>query len=216
MLVKEVKDSFTWRRFCQLSLKDYVPDDTTLIKVTRKYGEDALDELNDTLVLKLKEEKVIRGRKLRMDTMVTEADIHYPTDTGLLADGIRVITHAVNKLKKVGAAIGSGFVNYTPKVRRTCLGLSKLLKERISMDNPRLVKAKEELIEIAGKVIASGRRVKAQIDALQEKRSWVRGLAEQLGEWLEGTEKIVEQPEAAVKERLNILRRVVSIFDTGA
>lgn len=52
-LVKEVKDSFTWRRFCHLSLKDRVPDNTTLIKLTHKYGEDTLDELNDTQVLKL-------------------------------------------------------------------------------------------------------------------------------------------------------------------
>ena len=38
-LVKEVRDSFTWRRFCHLSLKDRVPDDTTLIKLSHKYGE---------------------------------------------------------------------------------------------------------------------------------------------------------------------------------
>jgi IS5 family transposase len=103
-LVKEVKDSFTWRRFCHLSLKERIPDDNTLIKLTRKYGEDTLDELNDALILKLKEEKVIRGRKFRMDTMVTEANIHYPTDTGLLADGIRVITGTVAKLRKVGSS----------------------------------------------------------------------------------------------------------------
>jgi IS5 family transposase len=57
----------------------------------------------DALVLKLKEEKVIRGSKLRVDTMVTEANIHYPTDTGLLADGVRVISRTVSKLKKAGA-----------------------------------------------------------------------------------------------------------------
>ena len=50
-LVKEVKDSFTWRHFCHLSLEDHVPDDTTLIKPTKKYGEDTLDALNDSLVL---------------------------------------------------------------------------------------------------------------------------------------------------------------------
>jgi IS5 family transposase len=122
-LVKEVKDSFTWRRFCHLSLKDRVPDDTTLIKLTQKYGEDTLDGLNDAVVLKLKEGRVIRGRKLRMDTTVTEANIHYPTDTGLLADGVRVITRTVARLKKVGAGIGNGFVNRTRKVKRRCLGL---------------------------------------------------------------------------------------------
>ena len=148
-LVKEVKDSFTWRCFCHLSLEDRVPDDTTLIKLTHKYGEDTLRALNDALVLKLKEEKVIRGRKLRMDTMVAESDIHYPTDTGLLADGVRVITRTVVKLKKLGAGVGGGFVNHARKVRKTCLGLSRVLKERISKDNARLVKAKEELIRVA-------------------------------------------------------------------
>ena len=49
--------------------------------------------------MKLKEKKVIRGRKLRIDTTVIEADIHYPTDTGLLADGAKVITRTVVKIK---------------------------------------------------------------------------------------------------------------------
>ena len=39
-LVKEVEDSFSWRRFCRLSLEDRVPDATTLIKLTHKYGEE--------------------------------------------------------------------------------------------------------------------------------------------------------------------------------
>ena len=155
-LVKEVKDSFTWRCFCHLSLKDRVPDDTTLIKLTHKYGEDTLHDLNDALVLKLKEEKFIRGRKLRMDTTVTEANIHYPTDTGLLADGVRVITRTVVKLKRLGAEVGDKFVNHTRKVKKTCLGLAKVMKKRISKDNPGLVKAREELIKVAEEVIARG------------------------------------------------------------
>ena len=135
-LVKEVKDSFAWRHFCHFSLEDRVPDSTTMIKLTHKYGEDTVRDLNDTLVLKLKEEKVIRGRKLRIDTTVVEADIHYPTDTGLLADGVRVITRTVLKLKKMGAEVGSGFVNHTRKVKKTRMALSKVLKGRISRNNP--------------------------------------------------------------------------------
>jgi IS5 family transposase len=99
--VKEVSDSLAWRRFCHLDLGDRVPDSTTLIKMTHKYGENTVRSLNDALVLKLKEGKVIRGKKLRIDTTVVESDIHHPTDTGLLNDGIRVITRVVSKLKKV-------------------------------------------------------------------------------------------------------------------
>jgi len=216
-LVKEVRDSFMWRRFCHLSLKDSVPDDTTLIKLAKKYGEDTLDELNDAVVLKLREEKIIRGRKLRMDTMVTEANIHYPTDTGLLADGIRVITRTVVKLRKAGVGIRSRFVNHTRKVKRTCLGISRLLRERINKDNANLVKAKRQLIEIAKKVIASGRRVKAEIDTLREKPvPIISRLGEELSQWLELTEKIIEQTETVLKGRHRLPRRVVSIFDPDA
>ncbi len=215
-LVKEVSDSFMWRRFCHISLEDRVPDDKTLVKLTKKYGKDTLEELNDALVLKLKEEKVIRGRKFRTDTMVTEANIHYPTDTGLLADGIKVITRTVAKLRKVKAGIGSGFVNHTRKVKKVCLGLSKLLKARISKSNARLVEAEEQLSKIAKKVITSGWRVAAQIDTLKEKPSWVNRLGQQLGGWLGVTEKIVEQTEQVLKGRLSLPHRVVSIFDTGA
>jgi len=215
-LVKEVKDSFTWRCFCHLSLKDRVPDDTTLIKLTHKYGEDTLRDLNDALVLKLKEEKFIRGRKLRMDTTVTEANIHYPTDTSLLADGVRVITRTVVKLKRLGAEVGGRFVNHTRKVKKTCLGLSKVLKKRISKDNPGLVKAREELIKVAEEVIARGQEVKAQIDAVEEKSSQVTRLREQLGGWLEATGKIVGQTKAVLGGQVHLEKRLVSLFDAYA
>ncbi|RLC61203.1 MAG: ISNCY family transposase [Chloroflexi bacterium] len=216
-LVKEVNDSFTWRFFCHIPLNNRAPDDTTLIKLTKKYGENTLDKLNYALTLKLKEEKVIKGKKLRMDTMVTEANIHYPSDTGLLADGIRVITRTVVKLRKVGAKIGNGFVNHTRKVKKTCLSVSKLLKKRISKDDAGLVKAKRQIIEIAKMVIASGREVETQVEELGEEQSpIISRLAEQLNGWIEGTERIVEQTEAVLNRHLSLPQRVVSIFDTGA
>jgi IS5 family transposase len=215
-LVKEVSDSFMWRRFCHLSIEDRVPDDKTLIKLTRKYGDDTLDKLNDALVLKLKEEKIIRGRKFRVDTMVTEANIHYPTDTGLLADGVRVITRTVSRLRKAGADIGRGFINHTRKVKRICLVVSKLFRGGGSRSRAGLVKAQKELIKIARRVIAGGRSVKGQVEVLKGKPSWVGRLGDQLEGWLEVSEKIAEQAEQVVRGRLRIPRRVVSIFDTGA
>jgi IS5 family transposase len=215
-LVKEVKDSFTWRCFCRLSLEDRVPDDTTLIKLSHKYGDDTLRDLNDALVLKLKEEKVIRGRKLRIDTTVAEANVHYPTDTSLLADGVRVITRTVAKLKKLGGKVGGGFVNHSRKVKKACLALSKVLKNRVSRNNPKLVKAKEELIEIAEEVITEAEEVKAQLDALEMKPSRVKRLGKQLVGWLEAAERIVQQTKVVLGGYLHIANRMVSIFDPHA
>ena len=125
--------------------------------------------------------------------MVTEANIHYPTDTGLLADGVKVITRTVSKLRRAGADIGKGFVNHTRKVKRICIGGSKLFRGGGSRSRAGLAKAQKQLIRIAKRVIAGGRSVKRQVEVLKEKPSWVGRLGEQLEGWLEVSEKIVEQ-----------------------
>lgn len=216
VLVKEVKDSFAWRRFCHLSLDDRVPDSTTLIKLTHKYGEDTVRALNDALVLKLKEGKVVRGRKLRIDTTVVESDIHHPTDTGLLTDGIRVITRVVSKLKKVVPCIGSRFVKHTRKAKKVYLGLMKVMKGRTGKDDSALKKARDKLVKIAGEVIADGRAVQAELELLQEKSPLVNRLRWQLGEWIEAAEKVVRQTQEVIKGNRHLPRRLVSLFDVDA
>lgn len=99
-LVKEVSDSISWRKFCRISLDEKVPHSTTLIKLTKKYGSETIDELNQLPLEKAKEQKLIRSRKLRVDTTVIESDIHHPNDAGLLQDGIKAITSTVKKSKK--------------------------------------------------------------------------------------------------------------------
>lgn len=215
-LVKEVTDSFSWRRFCHLSLDDPVPDDSTLIKLTHKYGEDMLRDLNNALVLKLKEGKVIRGKKLRVDTAVTEANIHYPTDTGLLADGVRVITRTVGKLKKAGIDIGTRFVNHMRTVKKTCLGLMKVMKKRVRKKHPDLVKARATLSRITEEVVAVGQEICASSGVLPEQPPLIRRLLQQLGDWVELTEQVIEQTRKVIAGYRHIPRRIVSLFDREA
>jgi Transposase domain (DUF772). len=87
MLVQEVSDSLTWRRFCRIDLDEKVPDSTTLIKALKRYGDAMTDSLNALLLRQLQEKRVLRTRKLRTDTTVMESDIHHPTDASLLQDG---------------------------------------------------------------------------------------------------------------------------------
>ena len=216
VLATEVKDSFAWRRFCHLSLDDRVPDSTTLIKLTHKYGEDTVRALNNTLVLKLKERKIVRGRKLRIDTTVVESDIHHPTDTGLLTDGVRVITRVVTRLKKLVPGIGSGFVKHTRKAKKVYLGLMKVMKGRAGNDDTTLKKARDKLVKITGEVIADGRAVQAEVELLREKSPLVDRLRGQLGEWIEAAEKVVWQTQEVIKGNRHLPRRLVSLFDVDA
>jgi len=50
------------------------------------------------LVVLGRERRIVRGRRLRVDTTVVETNIHYPTDATLLADGVRVLTRSLRRI----------------------------------------------------------------------------------------------------------------------
>ena len=86
-LCREVADSISWRRFCRIALDGSVAS-TTLMKLTTRCGAAAVDGLNEVLLAKAVEAKLVRTNKGRADTTVVEADVGYPTDSGLLAKAI--------------------------------------------------------------------------------------------------------------------------------
>jgi IS5 family transposase len=128
-LVAEVTDSVGWRRFCRISLSGRVPDASTVIKLTNGPCQGLAQDVHAALIQKLTERKILRGRKVRVDTTVVEADIHYPTDAQLLADGVRVVTRTVKQLQRLGAEIGGEFRDVGRSVKTRLLGLGKGLKQ---------------------------------------------------------------------------------------
>jgi len=92
-LCREVSDSITWRRFCRIGLDGSVPHPTTLMKLTTRCGSAAVDGLNEALLAKAAEAKLLRTTRLRADTTVVPADVAYPTDSSpgcVIAAGRRV------------------------------------------------------------------------------------------------------------------------------
>src|SRR6266516_2417112 len=103
-LCKEVSDSFTWRRFCRIALDARVSDPTTLMKLTKRLGPELVEELNGELLSLAVERKVLRSRRLRVDTTVVEADIRSPTDSGLCAHAVSRLTRLARRVKAAGLA----------------------------------------------------------------------------------------------------------------
>jgi IS5 family transposase len=91
-----VNDSLELRPFCRVYLEK-IPDDTTLIRRARLVGPETLQVLNDRAVELARDRKVTRGRELRVDTTAVEAEIHYPTDSGLIGDGVRVVSRLLRR-----------------------------------------------------------------------------------------------------------------------
>jgi len=99
VLLAEVSDSIHWRRFCHFGLADEMPNSSALSKWRHRLGAEGIREVNRSITLKLREEKVVRGRKVRIDSTVVDADIHYPTDSGLIADGVRRLARLGRKIR---------------------------------------------------------------------------------------------------------------------
>jgi IS5 family transposase len=103
-LCREVSDSITWRRFCRIPLEARVPHPTTLMKLTTRCGSAAVAGLNQALLAKATEAKVLRTTNLRADTTVVPANVSYPTDSGLLAKAIRRIAATEKRIRAAGGA----------------------------------------------------------------------------------------------------------------
>jgi transposase, IS5 family len=103
-LCREVADSISWQRFCRIPLGMRVPHPTTLMKITSRCGDAAVAGLNEALLDKAAADKLLRTDRVRADTTVVEADVGYPTDSGLLAKAVGTLSRGVARIKTLGGA----------------------------------------------------------------------------------------------------------------
>jgi transposase, IS5 family len=95
---REVRGSLVHRAFCRID-GERVPDAKTLIRLAALLGPETLKGIVERLVHLARERRVARGHRMRVDTTVVETNIHYPTDSGLLGDGVRVLTRELKRLQ---------------------------------------------------------------------------------------------------------------------
>jgi IS5 family transposase len=95
-----VADSLVLRQFCRV-YSHPVPDDTTLNRWALLIQPATLHTLLDHVSKLAQQLKVTRGRKLRVDSTVVQTNIRYPTDSRLLADGVRVISRLLKRSRTV-------------------------------------------------------------------------------------------------------------------
>jgi len=53
--------------------------------------EETAKDINDQIMKEARIRKLTKGKRMRVDSTVTESNIHYPTDASLIADGVRIM-----------------------------------------------------------------------------------------------------------------------------
>jgi IS5 family transposase len=90
-------DSVTYRSFCRLPALEPTPKRATLAENLKKLRSKTVQKINRRLVRHAVELGVEKGTKVRTDATVSETNIHKPTDSSLLYDGVRVLTRLLSR-----------------------------------------------------------------------------------------------------------------------
>jgi transposase, IS5 family len=221
-LCAEVADSLAWRKFCRLPLGSRAPHPTTLMKITSRCGQQAVDGLNEALLAKANAGKLVRLDKVRADTTVVEANVAYPTDSGLLAKGVAKLARLAGQVKAAGLAKRTTFRDRTRSVRRRAHDIGAWLRRRND-------DAKAEVRAITGEVAGIAERtvVDARHVAANARRSLGAATHRATGKTLavlaelERTAELVERIAAQTRVRLagetpEGSTRIVSLHDPDA
>ena len=97
-LAFQLSDSPTYRAFARLRSSES-PSHSTLQGLIRRIQPETLQWINERLLLKWNEAGLISLDCLRIDSTVVESHIALPSDSGLLEDGIRVLSRLMSKCK---------------------------------------------------------------------------------------------------------------------
>lgn len=216
VLTEMVEDSIQYRLFCRLSLRERAPDPSTLEKLTVRVGEKTIEQLNRMICEKLAEAEKITGTKLRIDTTAVEANIHYPTDTTLLGDCLRVIRRGVKKMQKLGARV---------KVRDRLRCVKKILQNVGRMGAAAGGRSKERLRNVLKKMVALATATITETSQMVErvkktyrtkKETIFKRTIETVEETVRVTKQIIAQTIEVIAGNTHIPDRLVSIFDQNA
>jgi len=209
---REVRGSLVYRAFCRIDC-ERAPDAKTLIRLSHLLGADVLKKVLARLVDLALERKVVRGWKLRVDTTVVETNVHYPTDSTLLSDGVRVLTRTLKKLKE---EVGEGVA----KVRDRSRAMARRVFE-LAQRSRKLVKdeAKARLQQLYGEVLGITRAVvrdaQAAVGTVEGRVSGMgTALVQEIRETVDIVKRVIKQTRARVfKGDTHYPGKMLSIFE---
>src|ERR1700745_4481118 len=157
-LRERIADGCTLRQFTDFYCLP-VPRHDAFHRGFNRLTPETLKAINDLVVQAAVELGLEDGQKLRVDTTVTQTDIHHPTDNTLLWDVVRVVTRLVGRLKKAVQKRIPGFHNRKRVARRR---MQEIQRMKPTERHERQTKKYRELIGVTEEVVTSARNVVEQ------------------------------------------------------
>jgi IS5 family transposase len=214
VLEREVRANVVYRSFCRIGMEK-VPDEKTLVRLGQAIGPETVRELHDRIVTLAQQRRVIQGRKMRVDTTVVESNIHYPTDSGLLNDGARVLTRTMKKIEGKAGGLKRKVRDRMRSVTKRVIAIGHALRHQGTEGEQKRKKEYGQLLRLTRQILNHSRRVFQEVEALPpRRRKEVSGLSERLQAMSDQVRRVVRQTKARVFAGLTQFPdKLVSLFE---
>jgi transposase, IS5 family len=215
-LSREVRSNLVYREFTRIG-GEKVPDDRTMGNLARQLGPAAVEKLHRRVVEIARENKIATGRKMRVDTTVVETDIHYPTDSALLGDGVRVLTRIMKKVSAVAGKAGTQMRDRSRSAKWKVLAIARASRNRTEQGRQKMNTAYVQLLEITSRVAGQAKKFSREI-AERVKRgnlSVLHKAKKQLDEMVPRVQQVLHQTrERVLRGNTKADGKLLSIFET--
>ena len=197
-LEREVRANLVYRAFSRIG-GEKVPDAKTMGRLGQAIGGGVVAQLHRRVVELAVEKKVVRGRKMRVDTTVVETNIHYPTDSSLLGDGARVLTRLVQRIAAAAGGLKTKVRDRMRSVRKKVVGLAIAARRKGEAGEQQRKGLYKGLLRLTRQVVNQASRVAKEVGALPKKtQTKVQGWKQQLEVMKERTRQVIRQTQARI------------------
>lgn len=155
-LHRELRASLLYRRFTRF-YEDPIPDFSNLCRAFALFGKEGTQQIHQRIVQQAKEANMIAGKKLRTDTTAVETNIHYPTDSSLLADSLRVMSRSLHRIVQGCQDSEFRIVNHARASKHRVLEIARAARTLTQAGQEQLEQSYKKLIGLTGKSQGSGR-----------------------------------------------------------
>jgi len=202
-LEREVRGNLLYREFTHIGAEK-VPDAKTLGRLAQALGPEVIEKLHARIVTLAQDQGVVTGRRMRVDTTVVETNIHYPTDSGLMGDGVRVLTRLMKKVREIAGEAGTKLRDRKRSMQRRLVEIGRATRSKGKAAQEKVKAVYRKLVEVTSRVVGQAKKFSAEIDqgtkraadALQQ--ATLEGLRRGLDTFIARVQQVIRQTQTRV------------------
>jgi IS5 family transposase len=203
VLEREVRANLVYRDFTHVGGAK-MPDAKTMCRWGLALGPEVLKQVHERMVKIARDKGATTGRRMRVDTTVVETDIHHPTDSTLLGDGVRVLTRTMRNITAIAGVAGTKLRDRSRSVKRRLLEIGRVARAKGPINQAKLSERYRQLLNTTSRVVGQAKRFSEEIaqgvkrPATVLQQLTLEGLRDELNEMTSRVRQVIKQTRARI------------------